>query len=127
MRRILGLLLLAIACASNATESGGAWASVSADAIKGHVEFLADDLLEGRAAATRGYDLAAAYVAAQFRQYGLVPVGDEDSYFQSVPLIEATPVLPGSAARLVHEDDTIEFEYGTDYLPSADLVPSRST
>ncbi len=127
MRRTLGLFLLGIACTSNATESSGAWATVSADAIKGHVEFLADDLLEGRAAATRGYDLAAAYVAAQFRQYGLVPVGDEDSYFQTVPLIEATPVLPGSAARLVHEDDTIDFEYGTDYLPSADFFSASST
>lgn len=127
MRRTLGLLLFTIACSSHAADSGGAWSSVSADAIQSHVEFLADDLLEGRAAATRGYDLAAAYVAAQFRQYGLVPAGDRDSYLQSVPLIEATPVLPGSAARLVHNDDAIEFEYGTDYLPSADFFSASST
>ena len=36
---------------------------VSATRIRADVEFLADDLLEGREAATRGYDLAARYVA----------------------------------------------------------------
>ena len=78
-----------------------------ADAIRSHVEFLAGDLLEGRAAATRGYDIAAAYVAAQFRQAGLAPAGDNDTYLQTVPLLEATPVLPGSAAKLVRDDETL--------------------
>lgn len=105
----------------------GAWSHVSRDALRSHVEFLADDLLEGRGTATRGYDLAAAYVAAQFRQYGMKHAGDQDTYFQSVPLIEATPVLPGSSARLVTDDATIDFEYGTDYLPSADFTSASST
>ena len=84
--------------------------------------FSPGDLLEGRAAATRGYDIAAAYVAAQFRQAGLAPAGDNDTYLQTVPLLEATPVLPGSAAKLVRDDETYSFEYGTHYLPSADFT-----
>ena len=101
--------------------------SVRADAIRSHVEFLAGDLLEGRAAATRGYDIAAAYVAAQFRQAGLAPAGDDDTYLQTVPLLEATPVLPGSSAKLVRDDETYTFEYGTHYLPSADFLSASST
>src|SRR5690606_40193855 len=77
--------------------------------------------------ATRGYDLAATYVAAQFRQYGLTPAGDADTYLQHVPLIEATPVLPGSSARLVRDSDPIEFEYGTDYLSQAAFSSASST
>jgi hypothetical protein len=100
---------------------------VNEDALKGHVEFLAHDLLEGRAAATRGYDLAAAYVASQYRQYELTPDGDDGTYLQTVPLIEATPVLPGSSARFVLEDATVDFEYGNDYLPSADFFSASST
>src|SRR5690606_40921113 len=73
---------------------------VSRDSLRRHVEYLADDLLEGRGTATRGYDLAAAYVAAQFRQYGMKHAGDQDTYFQSVPLIEATPVLDRKSTRL---------------------------
>ena len=35
------------------------------------MRFLADDLLEGRETGTRGFDIAAEYVAAQFRAAGL--------------------------------------------------------
>jgi nitrogen fixation/metabolism regulation signal transduction histidine kinase len=54
--------------------------------IKAHMTFLADDLMEGREAGSRGYDIAANYVASQFAQLGLKPAGDKGSYFQTVPL-----------------------------------------
>ena len=60
-----------------------------ADAIEAHITFLADDLLEGRGTGAPGYDLAARYVAAQFRQLGLRPGGDSNTWFQSVPLLES--------------------------------------
>src|SRR5260370_19143298 len=40
-------------------------------AIESHIRFLASDLLEGRETGTRGYDVAAEYVAAQFAAAGL--------------------------------------------------------
>jgi hypothetical protein len=54
--------------------------------IKAHMTFLADDLMEGREAGSRAYDIAANYVASQFAQLGLKPAGDKGSYFQTVPL-----------------------------------------
>lgn len=126
MRGFSGLLLCIAAGAPHAAERGP-WSEVQPEIIRSHVEFLAGDLLEGRATASRGYDIAAAYVAAQFRQAGLQPGGDDESYFQQVPLLEATPVLPGSSAELVREDETVTFEYGTDYLPSADFSSASST
>jgi Zn-dependent M28 family amino/carboxypeptidase len=61
---------------------------ITPEAIRAHVRFLADDLLEGRAPATRGGDLAALYLAAQYEQLGLeAPRG---SYFQPVTLREVT-------------------------------------
>src|SRR5687768_5804599 len=100
MRTLTGLVLGAAAFAAQAADHPAA-GSVRQEAIRSHVEFLAGDLLEGRAAATRGYDIAAAYVAAQFRQAGLAPAGDAETFLQAVPLLEATPVLPGSEAKLV--------------------------
>lgn len=117
-------IALSVATLSSAAD---AWTSVRSDAIRSHVEFLAGDLLEGRAAASRGYDIAAAYVAAQFMQSGLKPAGDTNGYFQAIPLLEATPVLPGSSAELVVDKRTHAFEYGTDYLPSADYMSASST
>jgi Peptidase family M28 len=103
------------------------WTQVRADAVRAHVHFLADDLLEGRAAGSKGFDTAAAYVVAQFRQFGLKPAGEGDSYLQPVPLLEATAVLPGSAAQLVRNDDTVRFSYGTDFLPGADYFSANSS
>lgn len=126
MRGFAVPLLLLIATSPQAAERGP-WSEVQPDAVRSHVEFLAADLLEGRATASRGYDIAAAYVASQFRQAGLQPAGDDKSYLQKVPLLEATPVLPGSSAELVRDDDTYTFEYGTHYLPSADFSSASST
>ncbi len=54
------------------------------EAMRAHVEFLADDLLEGRETGARGHEIAAHYVAAQFKALGLQPVNKGD-WFQRVP------------------------------------------
>ena len=58
---------------------------ISAASLKGHLWFLASDLLEGRGSPSRGLDIAAEYIAAQFRRAGLEPVGDDD-YYQTTTL-----------------------------------------
>ncbi len=63
---------------------------ISADSLKGHLSFLASDLLEGRETPSRGLDLAAEYIAAQFRRAGLEPVGD-DGYFQTADWVYVEP------------------------------------
>lgn len=56
------------------------------DRFRSHVAFLADDLLEGRDAGTRGYDIAARYVATRFQGLGLrQPAG---GWYQQVPFVE---------------------------------------
>jgi len=54
---------------------------------KSYIEYLASNQLEGRATLTPGYQKAADYVAARFKEWGLKPGGDEGtSYFQKVPI-----------------------------------------
>lgn len=67
--------------ASNAADAE-LTARISADSLRGHLSFLASDLLEGRGTPSRGVDLAAEYIAAQFRRAGLEAAGD-DGYFQN--------------------------------------------
>ncbi len=55
---------------------------INASSLRGHLSFIASDLLEGRDTPSRGLDLAAEYIAAQFRRAGLEPIGD-DAYFQT--------------------------------------------
>jgi len=62
---------------------------ISPDALRAHVRFLADDLLEGRGTATRGHEIAAKYVASEFESMGLKPGGDDGTFFQRVPFRQA--------------------------------------
>lgn len=55
---------------------------ITPESLRGHVSFLASDLLQGRATPSKGLDIAAEYIASQFRGAGLEAVGD-DGYFQT--------------------------------------------
>jgi hypothetical protein len=78
-------VLLSVAFAASAASSwdsaGKAWWS--------HVQYLASDELEGRNVGSAGYEKAAQYVAAQFKQAGLQPAG-EDGYFQKVQFTQTS-------------------------------------
>ncbi|MEM6802365.1 MAG: M28 family peptidase [Bacteroidota bacterium] len=56
--------------------------SITADDLRAHIGFLADDLLEGRETGTRGQRLAAAYIQAHFKRIGLAPGNPDGTYFQ---------------------------------------------
>jgi Peptidase family M28 len=72
---------------------------ISADSLRGHLSFIASDLLEGRGTPSRGQDIAAEYIAAQFRRAGLEAVGD-DGYFQTANWVQTAPNLDGFALTL---------------------------
>ncbi len=89
IRRSLALIAsllgpMAAAAPNPAAESG------AGREVQAHVTFLADDLLEGRRAGTRGFDLAARYVATEFLKLGLKPGGPNGSFWQPVQLRETT-------------------------------------
>jgi len=86
----LALMAAALACGADqqlTPDMQTAANHISADSLRGNLSFLSSDLLEGRATPSRGLDLAAEYIAAQFRRAGLEPAGD-DGYFQTATLIE---------------------------------------
>jgi len=51
-----------------------------------HVNFLASDEFKGRHSGTPEYRKAAEYVAAKFKECGLLPAGENGTWFQEVPL-----------------------------------------
>ncbi|HEX7177673.1 MAG TPA: M28 family peptidase [Pyrinomonadaceae bacterium] len=74
---------------------------VRADSLRGHLSFIASDLLEGRDTPSRGLDIAAEYVAAQFRRAGLEPAGD-DGYFQTATFaLRSAPDTPIKSRNVV--------------------------
>jgi Zn-dependent M28 family amino/carboxypeptidase len=67
---------------------------LSANGLKADVSFLASDALEGRGTPSKGLDIAAEYIAAQFRRAALEPAGD-DGYFQTAQFATVTPNAEG--------------------------------
>jgi Zn-dependent M28 family amino/carboxypeptidase len=121
-RMRLSLLLLALAgfappLSSQTRPSGGARAAQAVDGrvLRAHLEFLADDALEGRRPGTRGGELAAKYIAAQFERLGLEPAGDSGTYFHRVPIITLTPE-PVVKIAGADAPDATELSYRTDYV-----------
>ena len=75
-------------------EESRALASISVDSLRGNLSFIASDLLEGRDTPSRGLDIAALYIAAQFRRARLEPAGG-DGYFQAAEMLRVAPAPDG--------------------------------
>ena len=122
--RFATLCLIVISTVSFAQKKPAATAAprISPDALRAHVRFLSDDLLEGRGTATRGHEIAAKYIAGQFEAMGLKPAGDEGTFFQRVPFRQAIFKAEQSSVALTVNgtDQTLRNE--DDYLTSGDFL-----
>ena len=83
--------------------------NVQAERIRADVKYLASDALEGRGTGTRGGELAADYIAKQFKEAGVEPAGDNGSYFQRVPLVGET-TLPGTTLSVKTPKQTMNLK-----------------
>lgn len=97
-------------------EVRAAFAQLSTSEFHAHLAFLSDDLLEGRGTATRGHEIAARYMAAQFERIGLEPGGDAGTYFQRVPLRESVTAPAGSELVVMRNGKSRSLRFGTDFL-----------
>ncbi len=93
---------------------------ISADSLRGHLSFIASDLLEGRDTPSAGLEIAANYIAAQFRRAGLEPAGD-DGYFQTANWVVAQPDPQKFEMKIKTGGEVINVDYGQVSLP-ADTV-----
>jgi hypothetical protein len=84
----------------------------------GHIEFLADDALEGREVGTAGFEKAAAYVEARFKDIGLKP-GGTSGYRQPVAFESRVVVPEQSKLALVRDGAEDPLILGEDATLSA--------
>jgi Zn-dependent M28 family amino/carboxypeptidase len=109
-------LLFTMSCSNKGQTNAGFSTAISPQALKAHLEFLADDALEGRRTGTRGHELAAKYMAAQFAAIGLKGGMPDGSYYQKVPL-RRTEVIPEATSILLSgPGKAVKLRYSTDFL-----------
>jgi Zn-dependent M28 family amino/carboxypeptidase len=111
--------------------------AITTEAVKGQLEFLASDWMEGRAVGTRGEYMAGDYIASMFQVFGIQPFGDEvsttstrrewmagirpqsgKSYFQNFSLIQYEPGDEQSFSVIstsANSEKSVDFGYKTDF------------
>ncbi len=90
--------------------------------IQQHVEFLADDALEGRMTGSEGSKRAADYIVEYFSNLNLQPAGMEGSYFQSFEFNAGSKLIPDEnnfllTRKIEDAEEQLEFKVEQDFLP----------
>ena len=90
---LLSAALLTISASSADAQTDREPSHMTPLEIDAHLRFLSSDLLEGRAPATRGGQIAEEYIATQLQEFGVKPGVGDSSYFQRVPIdiVKADP------------------------------------
>ena len=90
--------------------------NVSNETIKTHLEYLASDDMKGRDTPSPELDSSTAYIAREFKKYGLKPVGKNQTYFQYYNVLKAKLANPNAFKILAATGET-EFEIKQDFVP----------
>lgn len=108
--RMLVLAILLLAC--NSSKKAINPTLPIEDNLRTHIQFLADDKLEGRRTGSQGEKLAMEYISAQFQKNGLQAKGEQGYY-------QAFEVYDGK----VFGDSTWFYINGNKLIPGKDFFP----
>ncbi len=89
-------------------------------AIANHIKTLASDEFMGRKPFTVGEEKTIAYIADQFKSFGLKP-GNGDSYFQEVPMVELD-AKPSETMLISGGKEPVELKVGEDFVAYSERV-----
>ena len=84
------MIFIAFLHAQMTDDERQAFTAINAHVFQSHLKFLASDLLEGRAPATRGDAVTQKYLLSQLQLLGLEPGGENGTYLQRFPIIGTT-------------------------------------
>lgn len=103
MRTLSMILAAAIILSCTPSNTRNLSPNITPDDVNTHITYLASDELEGREAGTASEAKAANYIADHFRDFGLEPAGNDNTYFQEFTINTAL-------LRNPHASDTIDAE-----------------
>src|SRR4029077_4172652 len=104
-----------LAAAQRAQSSASGVSSITTADVRRRINIIADDSMLGRATPSPQLDEVAAYVAGEFRRFGLKPGGDSGTYLQHYPL-EVLRFDPDSATIRIAGPTLAPWRSGHDVL-----------
>src|SRR5215470_19614209 len=91
---------------------------IDPEKIRVHIKYLASDALEGRGTGQKGGEMAAEYIAAQFKSYGLQPASDVGTYLQSVPMVSIKTLSETTFALIPDNGQPVTLKNLDDFVTS---------
>jgi hypothetical protein len=114
--RLLALLLVPGALVAQSPASvRRAAQSITPDDVRRRIGILADDSMRGRDTPSPELEKVAAYIASEFRRFGLKPGGDNSTFLQRYA-IDRVRFVPESSVAVMHGAGDATLTYGTDFL-----------
>lgn len=89
--------------------------SIAPYPLRLHTEFLGSDALEGRGTGTNASFVAATYLASELRKLRLLPLGEDSTYYQNIPMHGSKP-LPQTNLQFFGKRGDFALRLGEDYL-----------
>lgn len=133
MKKLIAVFFLTLAVLAAQTQTGlppaaqKAMESIDPEKIRATVKYLSDDKLEGRGTGQKGGDLAADWIAAQFKSYGLLPAGDHGTYFQNVGFYGVTTDPDQTQVAFVSKPGAdIVLKFADDYVATDQTHSEKS-
>jgi Zn-dependent M28 family amino/carboxypeptidase len=101
--------------------------AIDSEKIRATVKYLSDDSLQGRGTGQKGGDMAADWLGAQFKAYGVQPAGDNGSYFQNVGFYGVTTDQQKTAFTFVPKSGPeMTLKFGDDFVASDQTHSEKS-
>src|SRR6185436_14933601 len=114
-RIVLTLVITAALFAGAVSQQRPSSSGINEATLKGHIRFLADDMLEGRGTGARGGELAAKYIAAQLEALGAKGAGPDGSFFQPVSLV-GVKADPSTVLTISGASGSETFKFADDFV-----------
>jgi hypothetical protein len=93
------LVVVVVALSALAWRPAAGTEVVTEASVRGHMEFLASDALNGRGSGTRDEWLAATYIASHLRRWGIDPLGEAGGYVQTVDVPQRSSIPVAAPPR----------------------------
>ena len=101
--------------------------AIDSEKIRATVKYLSGDALQGRGTGQKGGDMAADWIAEQFKSYGLLPAGDAGTYFQKINFFGVTTDPKQTQFAFVPKSGTeIPLKFADDYIANDQTHATKS-
>jgi len=84
-----------------------------------HIKYLASDELQGRRAGTEFADKAAEYIAEEFEEYGLKPLGPDGSFYQEFEFVSGAKLGEKNSLAVNVAGSLTPYKVSSDFTPLA--------